>query len=337
MQDKCRGQVSIFIIVGIVLLLIIGMGYYLLRSTSSVVSGLGLGNQEVSQVKNYIESCIYDELVTGAYILANKGGYIYEYNHTFDTYFEQVAYGLIDDQDVSPSLAFSESELSKFIHDHIRSCTLDLVNSSQYDVLFHEPAADTKILQNKIVADVKYKAEIIKKNKVSVISDFKVSVPIELGYSMDIRDDIISELKNENIDLNRLSLYDAEVDIMPYDSNIVAYAIVQNSTINQNRPLVFKFAVEKTPYENKEPEVGYIGLKNIYAGEVFNFNVSAYDPEDDMLTFEDRTALFDINSSNGDISFTPSPMDVGYYEIAIIVSDGINRVKKVLKLNISER
>jgi hypothetical protein len=53
------------------------------------------------------------------------------------------------------------------------------------------------------------------------------------------------------------------------------------------------------------------------------FFVTAYDPADnDKLTFSEDTDLFDIDSTTGKVSFTPTNDDVGEYEIEFMVDDG---------------
>ncbi len=53
----------------------------------------------------------------------------------------------------------------------------------------------------------------------------------------------------------------------------------------------------------------------------FSYKVTATDEENDPLTFSDDTLLFDINSNTGQISFTPTPSQVGSYLINISVCD----------------
>jgi hypothetical protein len=57
--------------------------------------------------------------------------------------------------------------------------------------------------------------------------------------------------------------------------------------------------------------------------DLFNAIVTASDPADgDTLTYSDDTTLFDIDSSSGEISFTPTNDNVGTHKVNITVDDG---------------
>ena len=62
-------------------------------------------------------------------------------------------------------------------------------------------------------------------------------------------------------------------------------------------------------------------IDDIYEGELVTFNVTAWDPDGDTLTWTDDTSLFDIDASTGEVSFTPEQKDVGMYHIRITVTD----------------
>lgn len=62
--------------------------------------------------------------------------------------------------------------------------------------------------------------------------------------------------------------------------------------------------------------------------------VTAYDPADnDVLTYTDDTALFNIDSGTGEILFTPTNSDVGEYDVTITIDDSntLGQVSGVFK------
>ncbi|MFH1849499.1 MAG: hypothetical protein ABH879_04905 [archaeon] len=69
---------------------------------------------------------------------------------------------------------------------------------------------------------------------------------------------------------------------------------------------------------NSPPVIDAIGNKTIRINEIYNMAVSATDPDNDQVFFEDSTPMFDIDSS-GRISFIPS--DKGTYKIAVVAYD----------------
>jgi len=72
--------------------------------------------------------------------------------------------------------------------------------------------------------------------------------------------------------------------------------------------------------KNHSPILDPIGNMNTLEDEPFTYTVTAAD--DDQVVFSDDSALFEIDSDTGQISFTPTNDDVGEHKITINVSDG---------------
>ncbi len=74
---------------------------------------------------------------------------------------------------------------------------------------------------------------------------------------------------------------------------------------------------------NDPPIISSISSQTATVNEEFSLDVSATDPDPtgDTLTFSDNTNLFNINSGNGNIEFTPDSSDEGSYSITITVQD----------------
>ena len=69
-----RGQVTIFVITGLVILLIIGMVYYI-RYYSVSGGGFLTSSLEAENVKDYVESCLEETTLKGLIYLGEHGGY----------------------------------------------------------------------------------------------------------------------------------------------------------------------------------------------------------------------------------------------------------------------
>ncbi len=65
---------------------------------------------------------------------------------------------------------------------------------------------------------------------------------------------------------------------------------------------------------------------------LYNYKVTAADPDNDVLVYSDNTTLFDIDSSTGLISFTPTT--TGTYTILINITDGIETAAQIYNLTI---
>lgn len=69
------------------------------------------------------------------------------------------------------------------------------------------------------------------------------------------------------------------------------------------------------------PVLNPIGNQIAIVGRLFTLNVSASDADNDTLTFVDNATFFDINSTTGLITFTPTGSDLGTHTINISVNE----------------
>ena len=85
---------------------------------------------------------------------------------------------------------------------------------------------------------------------------------------------------------------------------------------------------------NDAPILEHIGAQTAIEDEPYYLLVNATDEENDTLTFHDNSTIFDINSSTGEISFTPNSTHVGNYTINISVTDGFHWVSEVVSFTV---
>ena len=129
-----KGQITIFILLGLILLVGFSFVIYLRggavkKAEVAKISELPL---TLSPIKNYVNSCVQEVAVPGIYLLANKGGYIYDYEKVLLTENVQPAYHLEFDNETAPTKGFMEDELSKFIENSLDICINDFQDFKSY-------------------------------------------------------------------------------------------------------------------------------------------------------------------------------------------------------------
>jgi predicted GH43/DUF377 family glycosyl hydrolase len=72
---------------------------------------------------------------------------------------------------------------------------------------------------------------------------------------------------------------------------------------------------------NAPPVVSLVPDLEIRVDEPFTYQVDAYDPDGDSLTYSDDTELFDIDPITGLIGVSPDSADIGSHFITVAVSD----------------
>ena len=318
MKNK-RGQITIFILLGLILLIGFSLVIYLKSGEvkefeTRKISGLPLS---LAPVKNYIDLCIEEVAVPGIYLLANKGGYIYDYEKILLTEEVQPAYHLEYEKEVAPTKEFMENELSKFISDSLKLCLNNLNDFNYYDLEYGNTEVKTKIEQNNVLVEINYPITIIHGNSKITVSDFKKEISIRLGHILDVKNDILNHIKgNDFVDLEYFSSYDVEVNLLPYDKNNIVYSIYDNKS-STNAPFFFNFAVKSIG--NSAPELNFVPDFVLTKGKQFVYDLNATDADNDDLFYYTNDSLVQINSTSGIFSFLP--IDKGFYQINVCVQD----------------
>lgn len=317
MRNK-RGQIAYFLIIGMMIAIAASFIFYIGSNKVKSSAKVPELQFETAPIKNYVESCINKVAIPGIYLLASKGGYIYSYDKILNTEHKQIAYHSDLDKDVSPSKEFMERELSKFVKDSLDLCIRHFQVFNYYNWEIGQSEIKTIISSNDISIDAKYPIIItLGKSKVT-ISDFKQNVPIRLGHILDVKNKILSIIKNNGmINITALSSYDVEVNVLPYDENNLVYSIYDNRSSIAGSPFFFSFATKIDG--NLAPELDFIPDFVLTKGKQFTYDVNATDIDNDQLSFSSNNNFINIDLKTGIISFIPQTS--GLLESEICVAD----------------
>lgn len=99
------------------------------------------------------------------------------------------------------------------------------------------------------------------------------------------------------------------------------WKVVANDGEFDTESEVWSFTTLAEGTVNHAPVIQTINDKKIKCSNKFAYTVIATDQDNDTITFSDNTRLFNINSTTGLISFTPSCSDVGKHTITITATD----------------
>jgi len=313
---KKQGQVTLFIIIGVIALILAAFIFYFRGIGTETDIKLSV---EAQPLDNYITSCLESTLVGGIQLVGLQGGYAQILSPALVTDYSTVAYHYYDGNYTAPSKEEMESQISFFVENALELCLDDFTSfrSQGYEIEIGELSAE------------------IRGNASVELSEYMVTAPVRLGHVYDISKLITSKTINdpEWIDMTFLSEFDVNVDILPFDDDSFVYSISDHESMIKGEPYVFLFAnhfvVNKAPMLNIPDELIFMD------GEAAIYQVGASDPEGDDLVFFDDTAMFDI-TEDGVILFTPEVP--GEYDVTISVEDGHNsEVSKVVKFIIKDQ
>jgi hypothetical protein len=220
-----KGQVTIFIIVAIVLVLGVALYFIFNNEINNNVP------EELTPVYSNFIDCVNNELSLGIDLVETQGGYVYlpdfepgsrysPFSNQLDflgnpiPYWYYVSGNGIEKENI-PSINFMESELEEFIESRVRSCDFDVFYDDGFVVDLGVPNADVSIADKKVVLNLEMDVGIegldrnvlVKKHKVEVISPLR-----ELYFdARDVYEKQQNDLFLENYTIDVLRLY-APVD-----------------------------------------------------------------------------------------------------------------------------
>lgn len=225
MQFK-RGQVTIFIIIGVIILALVG-AYLLLRNSIS----LQTVPASIQPAYTSFLSCLQQDTATGIGILESRGGYIdlpqFEPGNDYMPFSSQLYFagtsipywyyisGNNIQKEQIPTQGEMETALGSFIDQRIRDCNLNDYYSQGFVVTMQDPKASTSITDNSVDVDLNMQMTIQKGNDTALIKTHKISIPSPLGQlyasAKTVYDDEQKNMFLENYTIDELRLY-APVD-----------------------------------------------------------------------------------------------------------------------------
>lgn len=319
-KDK-KGQITIFIIIGIVLVL--GTALYLILSErlTRPYADIEIGETPLNII---MENCLEKTAEQGILFIGTQGGY---YNLTEEyivTDYSSVPYYLQKEKEEIPSKEKIASEIARYIEDNIFYCigNFSEIEKEGFTLVEAPPSADVMIDDYAVQVDLDLPIKIIKDNAEIELPKFSKTISSSIGKIHDLAVKIIDMEKQDPgwIDLSSISNTEFKVDIIPETEEDMIYIIKDNQQIDgqDNFSLLFATSQEK----NNPPIIKGIARAGLTVrlkdAQDYNLQVEAADPDNDKITFYDDTAMFDITET-GTISFTPDV--TGEFEVLITVED----------------
>ena len=225
-KKKNRGQVTIFIIIGIIIVAAVAI-FLVVRGNLAV----GTIPANIQPVYNNFLSCLEDNAKIGISILENRGGYIdlpkFEPGNSFMPFSSQLNFfgnsipywyyvsGNNIQKEQVPSLQNMEASLANFVNNQIRTCSYANYYSQGFEILQDEPTASVSIKNNNVDVSMKMNLKISFGNDTSLIQNHKISISSNLGELYNSARAIYNKEKNEafleNYGIDTMRLY-APVD-----------------------------------------------------------------------------------------------------------------------------
>ncbi|MAH06735.1 hypothetical protein CMI38_00615 [Candidatus Pacearchaeota archaeon] len=182
---KRKGQISIFIIIGI--LLFVGILIYLvINSKTQIEPELG----ELSFVIDYFSECIETVASEGVYFIALQGGHFQ--NEKIITFYQyhDIAYYWFNGESHLPSLFEIESEFESYMDTYVPFC-IDFFDDDSIDISLGNIVTTSSILDDKVFFEVDYPLTIVKGEKTVRFNTFSSEIKVPFKEAYDFAGEII--------------------------------------------------------------------------------------------------------------------------------------------------
>ncbi len=223
---KKRGQVTTFIIIGIVLLFLVGTTLFIRefvveRGLFRDIKEPTVIPEQIQAVDYYVDNCIFDVGDEGLDLLGGRGGYIdlseVETLEVVSDY--EVAYWYYNYNGNSfndyPSKKDLEKRLEGYMESNLEECIANFeLLEEQFDIEAGDVFADVDIADNSVVFKVRYPLDINKEGIDYYLANHVIEFDVKLGKMYDMAKTIMDreneELWLENRTLDVVYIYEGD-------------------------------------------------------------------------------------------------------------------------------
>ncbi|TKJ17775.1 hypothetical protein CEE44_04550 [Candidatus Woesearchaeota archaeon B3_Woes] len=327
-----RGQVTIFIIIGIII--IASLIFFSMQTDLTMRGDVWIEETskipaDVIPIKNYVDNCIKDIVEDEVIWLSLQGGY-YNVVDGYDYEFIEIPFYFYLGESKFPSKSVIEREFSKYMEDKLPECINDFESFREigYEINAGSISVDTS-LGKMLNMKVKYPISVKKQESKTDIKSFYLDYNFNFDKLYNILSDFaVEHQKNPDfVPIGHLSLAAYNngftYDLIYGDNNSVVYSLIFNDLLDDEKTLLFNFAAQYGWYE-LQAVAEDIQLKSIPPQQAFpdyEFVYQVVSLNATNLKFSDFSGLFDIDENTGVIRFTPNIEDRGTHSVMIKAED----------------
>ena len=257
-----RSQVSIFIIIAIVIVAIIGLFFMFRGSPENKPTSQIF---DISSFKPYVDECLRSVSKEAVFSIGEHGGYYFVPENSLNYISYNVPIYMDKKEKFVPSKEVVEKELGSYIKDALPICFdyFSGFKASGYSVSLGEIQISPKIKEDSIDINAKIPLTIKKGESTNEYEDFSTTVkPVYLPKLLALSNDIVNEeaISPESICLTCIDeeadKYGVEIELIetPINNEFIYSIKDSQSNLTTNETLKFSFAARYDFPECKNTE-----------------------------------------------------------------------------------
>jgi hypothetical protein len=330
---KKKSQITVFIIVGILMLVVSVMLYYfsnISRDTRTDYGDVILSYDFAQPIYNQLNECFSESGDYSLYHLSMRGGY---YDVPLDSalylWYDVPYYYHYEKGNIMPSLKNIETEIEKALKNSFFECAQNIIEIyDDVEINFNSLSFEVDIIENYVLFDTIGDIKVKKGDLVHTIKGLSFDIRSNLNQHYDIAKRIV-EFQENNPNYVRIGHiteigYFEKIYIgLYYADNYVVYRTLINLTHSDEEYDEFLFAVKYNWVEESSFSSKEIINFDLYVGYPFEYNLLA------NKRYNVYSNLFSV-SDDGLISFTPLLKDKGRHKVLIVDEDN-----NILEMNLN--
>ena len=174
MKKRRKAQVSVFIILSILILILLALFFY---TRERVIEKANVP-PEISGINSFIENCLEESGEEAIYYIGQTGGYFVVPEASLEG---RIAYYLQDNKNKMPSKKDIEKQISSYFNFAMPFCINDFDDFPDFKIGENEIETETIIEDERVIFRVKYPLSIAKDGAVYTLENFELDVPARLG------------------------------------------------------------------------------------------------------------------------------------------------------------
>lgn len=237
-----RGQITIFIIFGFMILIIFGLLY----AQKDKLANLKIGQEVKSPIQNYVESCLDMTASYGIGLIGMQGGYITPPQIYYNKTYGKMGFGFYEGTNTLPELSEIQLRLQDYINQNINSdCLKDFTTFREkgYQITYQPPTTEIVFTDKLVEVKLNMPIEYTVKNDKMLIDSFVVSIPVRMRQIHEHSNNLANQRVQtpEYINLTYMGEMNMNAFVMTYNDAHV-YIIEDTRSKLFNKPYRFLFA-----------------------------------------------------------------------------------------------
>jgi len=244
-----KGQITIFIIVGIVLLIAFGLIFFLKGKVFKASEDIF--DTKTESIETYVWGCVESVSENAVYYVGTQGGYANIPAPKMRFYWREIPYYMYENKNTMPTKETIEKEISKFIDYWLPVCldNLSIFKEQGYDIEIGDISSKAYITLDEVFIDVDYPIEIKKEDYIKNLEKFNAQVPVRLNLIYDTIYNLTEEqLKDQqHICLSCFTQKNVDNDFyietnIQQIENTIIFTLIDRKSVIYNQTYMFVYA-----------------------------------------------------------------------------------------------